>query len=471
VKTSRFFRGALFGLLLSFPSISIFAHAAVDAGSVVVGALMLGLTGALIAIGDWRVWRSPNACDALFGILCLSVAASTLANGLGADRKEFIIFVLSLAAYPAARMNSDLSARWLTATLAVIVVLGTLVTIPALISQWDSAQGKPVVLGYDASPTIFAAVLGLLLLAVVSRPLTLRRAVTIAAGASIPVLVFAACMVRFSFIAIAATLALAAVTYKSEQRKAVAIILAAVIVSVVAGASSRSSLAERLTMYAAMAFGIKLDTPPPPPAPNQIACDGRLDLRNSIAIRKQLYLDAFSLAHKSGPLGVGLNRFMDFSCVTDTEIHNSFLQAWVEFGWLAGFSFAILVLVAGGWSRALVRVSPEVRLSFFCLAFVTLLTMAHGRISRDQSLFLLLGYAASLKSERRKIAREFLLGPFEPGKPTPWGGTDGVFRMFAEGSGAPPHTVLTECHGARTASGTGCACSPVGNEHLAPVRS
>jgi hypothetical protein len=92
---------------------------------------------------------------------------------------------------------------------------------------------------------------------------------------------------------------------------------------------------------------------------------------------------------------------MKFSCIKLTEVHNSVLQAAVEFGWLGGSLLVALIVVATGSIFPLARYDDASRFVLCGLAFVVLLSLAHGRISRDGVLFALLGCAVGLKEVSR----------------------------------------------------------------------
>lgn len=138
-----------------------------------------------------------------------------------------------------------------------------------------------------------------------------------------------------------------------------------------------------------------------------------VNLQNSIAIRKQLYSEAFSMTSKAGLFGIGMDRFMDTSCVKGTEIHNTILQATIEFGWIAGPALVALLIVAGLSLWPLARCDAEAQFALCGLIFVAVLSVASGRISRDFLLFLFLGYAAGLRRVECKIPKSAaLIGAF-----------------------------------------------------------
>jgi hypothetical protein len=156
----------------------------------------------------------------------------------------------------------------------------------------------------------------------------------------------------------------------------------------VAGALARYSKTQVLANYSVEATPGTITWERPP------SCDLKINVKNSIAIRKALALDGFYLTARSGLFGTGLDSFMEYSCVRLTQLHNSVLQAFVEFGWLGGLLF-LLLIVASIWSIAGLARSGSVPL--FLLSgsvFLIMIAMAHGRLSRDFILFTALGVVA-----------------------------------------------------------------------------
>jgi O-antigen ligase len=117
-----------------------------------------------------------------------------------------------------------------------------------------------------------------------------------------------------------------------------------------------------------------------------------------------LVQDALFLIPRSKWLGTGLDSFMKFSCIRLTEVHNSVLQAAVEFGWFGGTLLLTVILAALGALFPLARHDDAARFVLCSLAFVALLTLAHGRVSRDGPLFALLGCAVGLRETSRAPA-------------------------------------------------------------------
>jgi O-antigen ligase len=133
-------------------------------------------------------------------------------------------------------------------------------------------------------------------------------------------------------------------------------------------------------------------------------------MNNSIAIRRALLGDALYFLPKAGLFGFGLDSFSEMSCLHGYQIHNSFLQAFVEFGWGAGVALIILVVIPFWIFLRRRSVEPDMHFLLSCLAFATLLSMIYGQVSRDLALFLFLGSFANLTAPR-KSALVFNAGP------------------------------------------------------------
>ncbi|RZN30348.1 hypothetical protein CWO90_21080 [Bradyrhizobium sp. Leo121] len=134
-----------------------------------------------------------------------------------------------------------------------------------------------------------------------------------------------------------------------------------------------------------------------------------VDTRNSIDIRKQLYIDALRLLARGDLFGIGFERFPTMSCIRGTQVHSAPLQVAVEFGPLAGVPFVILIAQCiGARMYWLGRINPEARFVLAGVAFATILSLAHRRISRETPLFLLLGYGAAVSSRGHRFALEWM---------------------------------------------------------------
>ncbi len=389
--------GVAFAILVAPVSVLVlcFGVTGSSGNSLVTGAFMT-LTTVAVGLLCFRRHVVLLPVDYLFFALTVCIVSSFAFNGWTSDAKEYELLVLSLAAYPVCRFVSraDISSGLLSFfwTTGVIVLLGTTATAVALWQQWDDQHGKPFVFGFDAAGTYFLGSLSFLVIALVTAGrLTMRRTALVSALIFLPTAVFAASLVRFTFIALAGSLCLAMILSEARQRKHVVTVALVILVAIAAGLLARYDKARLYADYVMEQPSgfVGLEKPP--------SCYLKINLRNSIAIRKVLVQDAFFLIPKAGWIGTGLDSFMKFSCIRMTEIHNSILQAAVEFGWLGGSLLLAIVIIAASSIIPLARHDDAARFILCSLAFVVLLSLAHGRFSRDGILFALLGCAVSLK--------------------------------------------------------------------------
>ena len=433
---NRWFALALY---ISTSSILVMAHGFAGTGSPFTAAFIAGSTLALFLLSRWADFR-PDPCDFLFGIFVCSIAISFAINGMGPDRKEMALLLLSLAGYPAARLfgGSKAVAPSFVLLTAVIVVVAVAETIAPLIDQWSESYGKPhpLVFGqFGAATANFTNSLAYLMIALVCMRLTTARAALVSAAVMVPTAVFAAAFVRSEFLAIGVALLIAALTGRGRQRTHASIMICVLIGGVVLGNLARLEIAPTFSKYAnrpaTPTSWIQVDSAPlpqtgsapPPPAsgeqqpttspqpaesaPAHTSCPV-VDLHNSIAIRKQLYLDALAIVPRAGLFGIGMDRFMDLSCIKNTEIHNTILQTIVELGWIAGAALVALMIFAIVSLWPLAARNSEARFALSGLIFIVLLSMGHGRISHDALLFMFLGYAAGLKRTARTCESDAL---------------------------------------------------------------
>jgi O-Antigen ligase len=389
--------GVMFAVLLSPDSVLVlcFGLAGSSGNSLVTGAL-LTVTTVAVGLVCFRHDVVLLPVDYLFFALTVCMASSFAFNGWTSTPTEYELLVLSLAAYPVCRfvsradMISGLPS--FIYTTGIIVLLGTIATTAALWQQWDDQHGKPFVFGFDAAGTYFLGSLSFLVIALVTAGrLTMRRTTLVSALIFFPTAVFAASLVRFTFMALVGSLCLATILSEAKQRKHVVAIALVMLVAIAAGLLARYDKASIYADYAMEQPSGFVGSEKPP------SCYLKINLRNSIAIRKVLIQDALFLIPKAGWTGTGLDSFMKFSCIRMTEIHNSILQAAVEFGWLGGSLLLAIVIVAASSIFPLARPDGAARFVLCSLAFVVLLSLAHGRVSRDALLFALLGCAVSLR--------------------------------------------------------------------------
>lgn len=344
--------------------------------------------------------------DHLFGFFVLCAAASFAINGRTADLKETALFVVTIAAYASCRCISPSSLIALkpnfTALSAVIVGVGSLATLYAIIDQWPVERGKPIVLGSDAAGTHFAMALALCLVAVTTSPMTLKRSAVVSAALFLPTAILAAATVRFSLMATVSALCLVAVLSRGRQRTCVLIIIAATLGAASVGLASRMDMSKRMMLLAteqtAPSNVTKQNADETRPEVRPPSCTLNVNGNNSVAIRKAVLLDGLYLLPGAGMFGLGLDGFLRFTCVSGTQIHISILQAAVEFGWIAGAAWLLLI---GAAAIPLIRLSKQSFSARFALCFLTycvLITFAHGRTSRDLLLFAALGLAAAVQN-------------------------------------------------------------------------
>jgi len=376
-------------LLLLFGGLGIHGNAVVTACFLVVpicGVACFGTTrGLRIGIED-----------AAFAALATCSAISFALNPFVASPKDVLMLIMTLAAYPAARL---LSAEYIPfirqacfRISAILVAIGVVVIVPPLVSTW-SRIGRPIVFGFDNAPTSFSVSLGLLVLTfVTSQPvLSSRKGLLTTALISIGSMVFAASMVRFVLIAILAIPAICFVL--SVRDRKICLQLGLVIsVSIAVALLARYANASVYMSYAIDVFF------------NFDHCR-LLDPRNSLEIRRMLFSDGLRLAPTAGLFGFGLDSFGVLGCLKGYTPHNDVVQAIVEFGWLGGVSFLAsitlpLILLFGP-----ARVERDTRFVFLLCSFLTMLSMIYGRIDGDIVMFMALGLAGRLISVKNAFGR------------------------------------------------------------------
>ena len=378
--------------------------------STVTGLLIISSLVAVALLSQWRR-LALNFCDAAFVAYAGCVAISFWMNG-ATDVKEAALLILTLAAYPAARLfaGTGLKSTFVFASLA-IVTIGAFVTTFELINQWNSINDKPLLFGMYEAGGNFVISLGILLIALTCIDMTTRQ--RIATGFLIipATVIFAASMVRLTFIAILVSLAIATFLSPARKRRPIAAVILVLLVAISTGLFVRSHKTTLLAGYAAnaaktvsglmIAAAASSDHKVTSPVPKEDkttlpSCSSKINFDNSIDIRIGLLRDAIALIKSSGWFGIGLDGFMKRSCIPSTEVHNSFLQAAIEFGWLGGTALLVLVCLAFFYLLPLARTDPEARFALCSLVCVTILTIGSGRTTHDELLFLFLGFAASL---------------------------------------------------------------------------
>jgi hypothetical protein len=361
----------------------------VPGNSLFSGSFLIGVEASIFLLTVRRM--ETRAADFLFAAFLFCVAASFALNGPNPDPKENALLMLSLAAYPACRFIGPTIARGLqpafVATSGIIACIGVLATAYALYDQWPAPSGKPAVLGSYAGATTFVVALGFVILALATRPLRLKWSAMISALLFVPVLIFAAALVRFAFVAILISLLLAALLSAGRQRIYISIVAATIVAGVFAGTLVRFDKIPILITYmieqnqaapivkmnqqalsraaeeirtAPQALGtatvptatavptaIPTATAVPTAVPTATAaptaatitppsCSLDVNMYNSIAERKALWQDAAYLIPYAGVFGFGLDGFMKYSCVRGFPVQTpSWRRSSNSGGWVA----------------------------------------------------------------------------------------------------------------------------------------
>jgi hypothetical protein len=407
-----------FALALSGPAVFVLIYGSLGLnGFGAFTASYLGLTIVTMmvfgSLGDFRF--STLGVPFLALIVCAGVSFAK--NPVYADLRDLVLLMLAASAYLAGRSlaKDDLSVLraasfWVS---AAIVCIGAILTIPYLVSEsLHGALGRPFVLGFDNATTAFSVSLGICVIVLLSseidRPAWARNASL--AMIAISTAVFAASMVRFSLLAIMACTALCAVVSKRRRRLAL-VLLGILAASTVLGLITRSTNADLYLRYtieetrgeASSSSTSSAAILPPSHAASRnpdattASCE-KINTRNSIAIRKQLMSDAFELIPGAGLFGFGFMSFGKLGCFVGMSPHNDLVQVFVEFGWVGGIAFSLLIILIPLSLVKPARSEDDMLFLFLLSVFMIMLSMIYGQIGRDLPLFLVFGLAVSVLS-------------------------------------------------------------------------
>jgi hypothetical protein len=410
-----------FALAVSGPSVFVLIYGSLGLnGFGAFTASYLGLTVIMMmafgSVGDFRF----SALDAPLLVLIACAGVSFAKNPVHADLRELVLLVLTASAYFAGRSlaKEDLpvlraASFWIS---AVIVCAGAILTVPYLVSEsLHGALGRPFVLGFDSATTAFSFSLGICVIVLLSagnnRPAWVRNASL--AMIAISTAVFAASMVRFSLLAIMACAALCALLSKRRRRFALGL-LGILVASTVLGLIARSANANLYLRYTLEetrgddSFSSAGILPPSHEASRNArattpSCE-KVNTRNSIAIRKQLMTDAFDLIPRAGLFGSGFMSFGELGCFEGMSPHNDLAQVFVEFGWIGGITFSLLMILIPFSLAKSTRSDDDMLFPFLLNAFMIMLSMIYGQIGRDLPLFLFLGLGVSVLSRNHAPA-------------------------------------------------------------------
>lgn len=356
-------RWIILALFVAELPIFVLSHAIFGAGSVTTAVISGGLLGPLLVAGPLT---RLDAADIAFIAFVAAILASLEHNGIAAPSKEYVLLALTLCSYVAGRVFPETQpSRGFISVLAFLVIIGTAATAVAVVEQYNVPHiVKPLIFGeFDGAPAQFLSLVGFILIALIAAPpdMPKERRQIFFALCGVAMIVFAAAQVRFTFVAIALVVVLA-----TMQR-------------------SLARAAARLgCIVAAVALGLAIRAPVSMIATTHLSFPSECVSDSSIAIRKQLLSEAISMLPDVGAFGIGLDGFMAKSC-TGTWVHNSVLQAFLEFGFVGGAALVAMIALA------LRRVPAPFAL--YGLIFELMLSLAHGRLSRDVLLFFFIGLA------------------------------------------------------------------------------
>jgi hypothetical protein len=423
--------------LVVFPVLLLLFGGMGLSGNSVVTALALSVpVVALIAIGflDWRSFHL-SILDVIVLFFLASVLISSIRHLSLVEIREVGLFVICcILSYAAGRMTnlSKLTAApgYTLAISGLVAVAACIATVPELYRVWNIAEKRPMVFGFEHSANLFAMTLG---------PLVFGFACSRVRWNSVPsalvlvliclaTAVFVASLVRYAFVAIlvSAGLMLVVCIGTKDRAKMFRTTLAtlAIVLGISLGLSARSSsvygfakaalqeydetaskghkveivAVPELIVPSASAFGPRAlagnlaatqDQLPP-------SCKTEVSPENSVLIRRSLYKDAFYLVPNTGFFGIGLDNFKRTTCIKGHQVHNIYLQAIIEAGWVGGAALLSLTVFSFLFLSKLIR-SPspsECSTFMFLLAnfgFAALLGIAHGTISRELCYFLCAG--------------------------------------------------------------------------------
>ena len=381
----------LLAIIVSSSSIIVFVNGAMGStGNRALTAVILFVpTVALFFSGRFAGFR-PNLIDGLYAGFIICVCVSILVNGPPPVR-DLLLLGLSLLNYPAGRFLAVAEPQpSFVATTSLIVAAGAVATIIALAGQTEFMIGKPIVFGFGHAVTVFTISFCFLTISLVSSLKSPGHLIRVCVWLFLPAAIFAASQVRFVFVALAVTLAAAALAGRRKLDLLIMVLLGAAILTGLA------------TNYRLTALHIERDIlgrpqavdEADPAAAAQAACLGPGSYRNSIAIRKALLGNAVAQIPSAGVFGTGLSSFSS-PCLGSESPHNSPLQAIVEFGWLGGLAYIALITVAVSRLWPLSSENAGARFALSSLIFIVTLSMAYGELKAEAPLYLFLGLSAA----------------------------------------------------------------------------
>lgn len=395
--------GATLAILFSINTvfIIIFSTAGVAGNPTFSGSLLIACEATILILSMRHI--KLGYLDYLFGGFVLAAAISYAMNGLTAGFKETAIFVVSVACCPVCRFVciTDRVKTAFGATSLYIAIIGACATAYAIFEQWPVYEGKPIVFGNDAAGTHFLMALGFFVIAVTTQKRTPKQATLILVLVLVTSAIFAAALVRFTFAAMLATLGLSWLLNIGKQRAFTSMIAASIVLGAGCGILIRFDKIPVLIGFMTERTAHRSEPMPPPPTSEKLvspaktapSCAMEVNMRNSFAERKALWQDSLYLIPRAGLFGLGLDGFMKDSCMKGFPPHNSVFQAFIEFGWMGGIALSAMIAIAFFRLIPTARFDETERFIICMLTFAVLISLAHGRLSRDFVLFSMLGIA------------------------------------------------------------------------------
>jgi hypothetical protein len=428
---------ALFAIaLVIFPMLLlIFGWLGLPGNSVATASLLAFLTVGLCGLGFLsRSAFHLSVLDVLFGLLLIPVVITGFQFHAVIEIREAELFVIcGILAYVAGR-STDLEKlrevpRYTLVISVAVVAVTCAATIPELYRVWSIAEKRPIVLGFEHAVNLFAMTLAPLIFGFVYSHTDWR---SIQSWAVVILIYFAtalfvASLVRYTFAAIIVSigflLVVSIITQNAAKTYCLGLVMTAVVLGISSGLMARYS---SVYSFAAEALqdsddsrGREVEIKKRPElalgpnlkflrvdefasdhavTPEQLppSCKTEVSTSNSVSIRRALYQDSFYFVPRSGPLGIGLDNFKKVTCLKDLQVHNIYLQAIIEAGWLGGGALIALAFSPFFYLPRLIRSMDPSELStcMFLIVgfgFAALLGLAHGTLNRELTFFLALG--------------------------------------------------------------------------------
>lgn len=299
----------------------------------------------------------------------------------------------------------------------LFTVLAAVTVVASLAKSGISGTNRTAILGLPHTQIVFAAVLGCTAIAFahsgINRAGKLGLALLTLFLVSTAILVTA--LVRFTIIAMIVILALSAVVFARQhfpagKRAALAALLACLLgvaTAVFIRPVGVTNYVKEGVVDVARDLGTvkksitSAKTTEPPSCTEETENEDR-----SVHVRYVLLRDGLYFLKNAGLFGFGLDSFPELTCLSGGyQLHNIYLQTFVEAGYAAGFILVMLVLWPATYLRFF-KIDPECILArnflVMSLAFFCIIGLVHGTISRSFPIFIILGAISSFYSNEKQ---------------------------------------------------------------------